>query len=789
MAQSQAGGSLTTSAGKWTFGSASNSYGNAVLLNGGATSGNATLLEVANGGKLYAQASDGSWWLWNNPGWSSSSAPTGGGGISPDGSTLTVAQSQAGGSLTTSAGKWTFGSASNSYGNAVLLNGGATSGNATLLEVANGGKLYAQASDGSWWLWNNPGWSSSSAPTGGGGISPDGSTLTVAQSQAGGSLTTSAGKWTFGSASNSYGNAVLLNGGATSGNATLLEVANGGKLYAQASDGSWWLWNNPGWSSSSAPTGGGGISPDGSTLTVAQSQAGGSLTTSAGKWTFGSASNSYGNAVLLNGGATSGNATLLEVANGGKLYAQASDGSWWLWNNPGWSSSSAPTGGGGVCSPLTYGAVGDGTTDNTNAIQTAVDACAAQGGGTVELPAVNSPNVYVTGPFTLNNHVHLQIDQGVLLQAIRTHSRYVAAYINWVYEPKEALISATGATDVAILGAGIIDGAGNQPDPNDSGQTWYNLASKESATNPSLRPYLLEFYQCDHVTISGVTLRNAPYWNQALRFSSDITESGVTVEWGGPNDDGVDLVGATNVTLSNLNISVGDDDIAVKSGLPIKTSDPYYLKEIGLPQIPTSNVQITNITATAGDGIAIGSEAVNGVNNVTIQGVQYNNTAFGFRIKSDRARGGHIYNISLNNLTMTGVTYPLIFNDYYDTSCCYAPYEPPYDSAQSLTSTTPIIHDISIQNLVATQSTMQSSIEGLPESCINNVTMNNVSIQTSAAGMQLRHMTGTFTNVTVTRGIGWPFVVQENVRRCAGIGATGPQGGQIACSAQNLPPP
>ena len=85
------------------------------------------------------------------------------------------------------------------------------------------------------------------------------------------------------------------------------------------------------------------VSPDGSTLTVAQSQGGGSLTTSAGTWTFGSASNSYGNAVLLNGGATSGNATLLEVANGGKLYAQASDGSWWLWNNPGWSSSSAPT--------------------------------------------------------------------------------------------------------------------------------------------------------------------------------------------------------------------------------------------------------------------------------------------------------------------------------------------------------------------------------------------------------------------------------------------------------------
>jgi len=59
-----------------------------------------------------------------------------------------------------------------------------------------------------------------------------------------------------------------------------------------------------------------------------------------------------------------------------------------------------------------------------------------------------------------------------------------------------------------------------------------------------MRPLVLEFYQCDHVTISGVTLQNQPYWTQALRFSSDITESGVTIKGYGPNSDGVDLVGA-----------------------------------------------------------------------------------------------------------------------------------------------------------------------------------------------------------------------------------------------------
>ena len=75
----------------------------------------------------------------------------------------------------------------------------------------------------------------------------------------------------------------------------------------------------------------------GSTLSFTQSQAGGTLVTSAGRWNFGTASNVHGNAVLLNGGGTGGWATLLVVANGGRLYAQAGDGSGWLWNNPGWS--------------------------------------------------------------------------------------------------------------------------------------------------------------------------------------------------------------------------------------------------------------------------------------------------------------------------------------------------------------------------------------------------------------------------------------------------------------------
>jgi len=437
------------------------------------------------------------------------------------------------------------------------------------------------------------------------------------------------------------------------------------------------------------------------------------------------------------------------------------------------------------CDPLTYGAIGNGTTDNTTAIQSAVNACAAQGGGIVELRQVGNNAVFLTGPFTLKSYVTLQIDEGVTLQGTNDHSRYVGAYINWVYQPNEALISAAGATAVGITGAGLIDGAGNQLQPNGS-PSWWSLAPGQPT---SARPWLIEFYQCNQVTISGVTLQNAPMWHQALRFSNAITESDVTVSAPAtsPNTDGVDLVGSTNVTLSNLNISVGDDNIAIKSGLPIDPTDP---KQAGLPQLATSQVQVSDITAGEGHGISIGSEAYNGVNNVTIQNVRYTYTGNGFRIKTARDRGSQIYNITVEGLVMTGVAVPITINAYYPAAG--GPKEPPYQPAQPITPTTPYVHDITIRNLAATGATGQSIIEGLPESCIRNVTLNNVSIQSDNLGIALRHMTGSFTDVTSTPTP--PFVVQENVTvATAGttpsITPTPPQSGQIACSAQVLPAP
>ena len=187
----------------------------------------------------------------------------------------------------------------------------------------------------------------------------------------------------------------------------------------------------------------------------------------------------------------------------------------------------------------------------------------------------------------------------------------------------------------------------------------------------------------------------------------------------------------------------------------------------------------------------IGSEASNGVNDVTIQHVLVNGTSYGFRIKSERDRGAAIYGITVQDMGMTYVPFPLIVETYYRSYPIYGPSEPPYDvvPAAGVTVTTPNIHDITLQDITAKYSVHASSIVGLPEKCIRNVTLSNVSIDSGDYGVHLRHMTGTFAGVTSTPAMPPPFIVQETVTvNTSGgtppIGPTSPQPGQIACGVQ-----
>jgi polygalacturonase len=192
-------------------------------------------------------------------------------------------------------------------------------------------------------------------------------------------------------------------------------------------------------------------------------------------------------------------------------------------------------------------------------------------------------------------------------------------------------------------------------------------------------------------------------------------------------------------------------------------------------------VFILNSTFSNGNGIVVGSEAVNGVYNVLARNIVGTSTSYGLLIEAGRTRGSQAtgdYNIMVDNMTLTNARQPLVINAYSPASD--GPTEPPHDPPGAIAATTPNIHDITVSGLRATGAAEESLIAGLPESRIRNVNLTNVTITTSnaTAGFQLRNMTGTLTNVNITdTHSGSPiFAVQENVN----IGFTGTPGLPVA---------
>ncbi|MGD0790054.1 MAG: glycosyl hydrolase family 28 protein, partial [Terracidiphilus sp.] len=183
------------------------------------------------------------------------------------------------------------------------------------------------------------------------------------------------------------------------------------------------------------------------------------------------------------------------------------------------------------CDPRAYGAKGDGVTKDTAAIQAAIDACARQGGGTVRVLA----GTYLSAPIVLQSNIRLQLDKGVTLLGSADHADYPAK-TEFRAPGLQSLVSATDASNVAITGEGVIDGAG---------ESWWQMARtvKNSGVlgTDHPRPRLVVFDHCKHVLVEGVTLQNSPMWQLVPYYSDDVTIRNIKVlaPANSPNTDAI----------------------------------------------------------------------------------------------------------------------------------------------------------------------------------------------------------------------------------------------------------
>jgi polygalacturonase len=222
---------------------------------------------------------------------------------------------------------------------------------------------------------------------------------------------------------------------------------------------------------------------------------------------------------------------------------------------------------------MAHGAAGDGKTLDTAAINQAIVACHAAGGGMVYMP----PGIYLSGTVILQSNVTLYLEAGATLLGSRKLSDYTPqpgpspkADANQTH-----LVFARDAENIGLAGPGRIDGQGpafwmpsgrTPPPPSES---WRDVATYDWKSLPRPSP-MLEFYNCKNLRIEDVRIENAPGWTMRPIQCEHVVIRGIAVNNPviGPNTDGMDLTCCRNVFISDCLIDTGDDALCLKSESP-----------------------------------------------------------------------------------------------------------------------------------------------------------------------------------------------------------------------------
>lgn len=384
---------------------------------------------------------------------------------------------------------------------------------------------------------------------------------------------------------------------------------------------------------------------------------------------------------------------------------------------------------------LDFGAVADGKTLNTTAINKAISHASESGGGTVLIPE----GAFRTGAIHLKSNIRLHLEENATVIFSVNPKDYLPLVISrwegmdcYNYSP---LIYGYKLENIAITGKGLLDG---QADNTNwwpwKGRTEYGWKpGMPSQTDSSGRPLLIEYnaeqiqveerlmgeehylrppfiqlYQCKNILLQDFTIENSPFWIIHPLLSENITVRGLKVNSNGTNNDGCDPESCKNVLIEDCFFNTGDDCIALKSG---RNADGRRWN------VPVENVIIRNCKMQNGHGgIVIGSEISGGCRNIFVENCEMSSPDLerAVRIKTNSQRGGIVENIYIRNIKVGEVREAVI-----KINCLYEPQEGRGDFP-------PLVRNVHISEITSQKAQRAVHMSGLKDLiCIDNIYIAN----------------------------------------------------------------
>ncbi|WP_420399227.1 glycoside hydrolase family 28 protein [Flagellimonas sp.] len=291
------------------------------------------------------------------------------------------------------------------------------------------------------------------------------------------------------------------------------------------------------------------------------------------------------------------------------------------------------------------GAVGDGNTLNTDALQALIEKAAQKGGGTLVFPEGS----YLTGSLEMKSNVSLYLMEGATLLGSTNPYHYTEIVMEGrPQSPKKddnsqmALLVAYKANNFKIYGQGKIDGQGRElalsiDSLHHTGERIdpkYNY--RRMRPNETARPKLFRFSSCKNVDILDLSLYNGSCWGLSFELCENLKLDNLKVVnrayW---NNDGMDITDCKNVEVTNCDVDSADDGICLKS---------YY------PDHYNDNIYIANCTVrSSASALKFGTASHGGFKNVNIENIEVFDT-FRSAIAIESVDGGVIENIKVSNI-------------------------------------------------------------------------------------------------------------------------------------------